>query len=165
MSRTAREIDWRCGKYGSNDAHQMLRDGHYRRHLATGWGYLENIRVPMLEWAKCGHAVVIQWTILEKYARFWLDFEQKARFGSGLCQSLRQLRDEWNAALGGSVGLSLFGSERGAKVAVFLQVQRLMGFGRVSLGGRFRNLSGFALTVLFSILRVPHVIKKFSILT
>lgn len=105
ISRTARAIDWRCSHCGNNDADQMWRDGHYQRNLATGWGYLMGLKIPMLECAKCGHDVVAHWTILEKYARFWLDLEQKALFGSGLCQSLRNLRDEWNAALGGSVGL------------------------------------------------------------
>jgi Transposase, Mutator family len=105
INQTAREIDWNCAKCGNRDAHQMFRDGHYRRNLATGWGYLVGLKVPMLECAKCGHDVVAHWTILEKYARFWLDLEQQALFGSGLCQSLRNLRDEWNAFLGGSVGL------------------------------------------------------------
>jgi putative transposase len=105
VTQEVRSIDWQCGNCGCNDAHQFLRDGHYLRNLATAWGYLEKLKVPMLDCQKCRHDVVAHWTILEKYTRFWLDFEQQALFGTGLCQSLRHLRDEWNAILGGSVGL------------------------------------------------------------
>ena len=43
-----REIDWQCGQCGCSDANQFIRDGHYRRSLATGWGLLEGMQVPML---------------------------------------------------------------------------------------------------------------------
>src|SRR5205807_5278605 len=36
---------------------------------------------------------------------FWLDMDQQVLFGSGLCQSLRHLSQQWSAALGSSVGL------------------------------------------------------------
>src|SRR5207244_11974593 len=53
----------------------------------------------------CGHDVVCTYTILEKYRRFWLDLDQQVLFGSGLCQSLRHLNQQWSALLGSSVGL------------------------------------------------------------
>lgn len=44
-------------------------------------------------------------TILEKFERFWLDLDQDVLFGSGLCQSLRDLSERWSAILSSSVGL------------------------------------------------------------
>jgi len=49
--------------------------------------------------------VVCTYTILEKYQRFWLDLDQRVLFGSGLCQSLRHLSQEWSATLNSQVGL------------------------------------------------------------
>ena len=36
VSSQPREIDWACGHGGCRDAHQLTRDGHDRRALATG---------------------------------------------------------------------------------------------------------------------------------
>lgn len=104
-SAQAREIDWQCGQCGCHDANQFTRDGHYRRGLETGWGHLDDLQVPMLECQHCQHDVVAQFTILEKFQRFWLDLDQDVLFGSGLCQSLRDLSARWSAILGSSVGL------------------------------------------------------------
>jgi putative transposase len=101
----AREIEWQCGACGCRDANHFTRDGHYRRALETGWGHIEGLRVPMLECQCCGHDVVCTETILEKYRRVWLDLDQQVLFGTGLCQSLRQLSQQWSAILGRSVGL------------------------------------------------------------
>jgi putative transposase len=105
VSEQAREIDWPCGHCGCRDANQFTRDGHYRRSLETGWGHIDGLQVPMLECQRCGHDVICTYTILEKYQRFWLDLDQRVLFGSGLCQSLRHLSQEWSALLGSSVGL------------------------------------------------------------
>jgi Transposase, Mutator family len=105
VSEQAREIDWQCGHCGCRDANQFTRDGHYRRSLETGWGHIEGLQVPMLKCQRCGHDVVCTYTILEKHRRFWLDMDQRVLFGSGLCQSLRHLSQEWSALLGSSVGL------------------------------------------------------------
>src|SRR2546426_2531342 len=105
VSGQAREIDWQCGHGGCRDANQFTRDGHYRRALETGWGHVEGLQVPMVECQCCGHDVVCHYTILEKYRRFWLDMDQQVLFGSGLCQSLRQMSQQWSAVLGSSVGL------------------------------------------------------------
>ena len=105
VSRQAREIDWSCGHCGCRDANQFSRDGHYLRALDTGWGQIKGLKVPMVECGCCGHDVVCHFTILEKYQRFWLDLDQDVLFGSGLCQSLRQLSQRWSALVGGSVGL------------------------------------------------------------
>ncbi len=61
--------------------------------------------MPRLQCQRCGHDVICPHTILEKYQRFWLDLDQRVLFGSGLCQSLRHLSQEWSAVLESSVGL------------------------------------------------------------
>ena len=105
VSSTERPIDWPCACCGCRDAHQFTRDGHYRRGLETGWGHLQDLQVPMLECQCCGHDVICTFAILEKFQRFWLDMDQQVLFGTGLCQSLRQLSQQWSAVLGSSVGL------------------------------------------------------------
>jgi putative transposase len=105
VSGQAREIEWQCGHCGCRDANQFTRDGHYRRALETGWGHVEGLQVPMLECQCCGHDVVCSYAILEKYRRFWLDVDQQVLFGTGLCQSLRHLSQQWSAMLESSVGL------------------------------------------------------------
>ncbi|GER87315.1 hypothetical protein KDW_14770 [Dictyobacter vulcani] len=105
ISGQPRPIDWQCGHCGCIDANQMTRDGHYRRSLSTGWGHLSDVRVPMLECQACQHDVVCHFAIVEKYRRFWMDLDQDVLFGSGFCQSLRQLQERWSATVEGSVGL------------------------------------------------------------
>ena len=105
VSAQARQIDWHCGQCGCQDANQFTRDGHYLRALETGWGHIKALKVPMLECGCCGHDVICHFTVLEKYQRFWLDLDQDVLFGSGFCQSLRQLSQRWSALVGGSVGL------------------------------------------------------------
>jgi hypothetical protein len=51
ISSQPRTIDWQC-------ANQFIRDGHYRRNLGTGWGHVNDLRVPMLEYQHCRHDVV-----------------------------------------------------------------------------------------------------------
>ena len=58
VSSQPREIEWVCGHCGCRDAHQFTRDGHYRRSLATSYGLLEDLQVPMLECQCCGHDVI-----------------------------------------------------------------------------------------------------------
>src|SRR5207245_5895265 len=105
VSAEPREIDWQCGQCGCRDANQFTRDGHYRRSLATGWGLVEGLQVPMLECQQCQHDVICSFAILEKYQRFWLDLDQDVLFSSGLCQSLREISHGFRATLEGSVGL------------------------------------------------------------
>lgn len=105
ISSQLREIDGQCGHCGCRDANQFTRDGHYRRGLSTGWGHLSDLRIPMLECQQCQHDVVTQFTILEKYKRFWMDLDQDVLFGSGFCESLRHLQERWSATIEGSVGL------------------------------------------------------------
>ncbi len=100
-----REVDWVCGHCGCADAQHFTRDGQYRRRLQTGWGSIQERRVPMLECQQCGHDVICHFTILEKYERFWLDLDQDVVLGSGLGESLRHLCERWSEAVGSSLGL------------------------------------------------------------
>jgi hypothetical protein len=120
VTEQPRLIDWQCSGCGCQDANQFIRDGHYQRNLATGWGYLKGVKVPMLECKNCQHDVVANWTIMEKYRRYWFDFTQKALFGSGLCQSLRNMSEEWSAMLGNNVGLSTI-NQRINQIEVLIQ--------------------------------------------
>jgi len=100
-----REVDWVCGHCGCADAQHFTRDGQYRRRLQTGWGSIQERRVPMLECQQCGHDVICHFTILAKYERFWLDLDQDVVLGSGLGESLRHLCERWSEAVGSSLGL------------------------------------------------------------
>ena len=66
VSGQAREIDWQCTHSGCHDANHFTHDGQYRRSLATGWGLLEGLQVPMVECQWCGHDVVCHYAILQK---------------------------------------------------------------------------------------------------
>jgi hypothetical protein len=119
ISGQPREVDWVCGHCGGPDAQQFTRDGHYRRSLQTGWGSIEELRVPMLECQQCSHDMLCHFTILEKYERFWLDLDQDVALGSGLCESLRHIRERWSEAVGSSIGLRTQG-ERINQIAPLL---------------------------------------------
>ena len=54
----------------------------------------------MLECQCCGHDVICSFAILDKYERFWYDLDQQVLFGSGLCQSLRDLSKALERLLG-----------------------------------------------------------------
>jgi putative transposase len=101
----SRQIDWKCAHCGCQDANQFTRDGHYRRTLETELGHIDHLRVPMLECQNCNHDVICQFSILEKFQRFWVDLQQDAFFSSGLGQSLRAIRNRWSGELEHPVGL------------------------------------------------------------
>ncbi|GAC1469851.1 MAG: hypothetical protein PVSMB2_38370 [Ktedonobacteraceae bacterium] len=105
ISSQKREIDWTCGYCGCQDANQFTRDGHYKRNLETGWGHLQDLRVPMLECQNCHHDVICTFRILEKYQRFWLDLDQDVLFSSGVGQSVRVISERWSEHIEGNVGL------------------------------------------------------------
>jgi putative transposase len=105
VSSQKRAIDWTCGYCGCQDANQFTRDGHYKRNLETGWGHIQDLRVPMLECQNCHHDVLCRFRILEKYQRFWLDLDQDVLFSSGVSQSLRVISERWSEQIEGNVGL------------------------------------------------------------
>src|SRR5579864_7229156 len=99
------EIDWKCGYCGCQNAHQFTRDGHYQRTLETKLGHIHQLRVPMLECQNCHHDVICQFSILDKFQRFWEDLQQDVFFSSGLGQSLRAIRNRWSGELEHPVGI------------------------------------------------------------
>jgi putative transposase len=105
ISREPRAVDWQCAFCGCQDANFFIRDGHYRRGLETSWGHGSDLRVPMVECQECQHDVVMEFAMLEKYKRFWMDLDQDVLFGSGFGESLRQMRERWSATIEGNVGL------------------------------------------------------------
>jgi putative transposase len=105
VSDQPREIDWKCGHCGCQNANQFTRDGHYRRTLETELGHLDQLRIPMLECQSCHRDVICQYSILEKFQRFWVDLQQDAFFSSGLSQSLRAIKNRWSGELERPVGL------------------------------------------------------------
>ena len=105
VSDQPRTMNWKCGHCGCQDANQFTRDGHYQRTLETELGHIDHLRVPMLECQRCHHDVICQFSILEKFQRFWVDLQQDAFFSSGLGQSLRAIRNRWSGELESPVGL------------------------------------------------------------
>ncbi len=105
ISSQKREIDWKCRYCGCEDANQFTRDGQYTRNLETGWGHMQDMRVPMLECQNCYHDVICTFSILEKYKRFWLDLDQDVLFSRGVGQSLRVISERWSEQREGNVGL------------------------------------------------------------
>jgi hypothetical protein len=99
------EIDWKCGHCGCQNANQFTRDGHSQRTLEPTWGHSDQVRVPMLECQNCQHDVICQFSMLEKFQRWWVDLQQDAFFSSGLGQSLRAIRNRWSGELERPVGL------------------------------------------------------------
>jgi hypothetical protein len=127
ISTQKREIDWKCGYCGCQDAHQFTRDGHYKRNLETGWGHMQGVQVPMIECQNCHHDVVCIFSILEKHKRFWLDLDQDVLFSSGVGQSLRTIRERWSEQVGGNVGLRTI-NERINQVEPLIQQMRATPF-------------------------------------
>lgn len=123
ISSQPREINWKCGNCGCQDANQFTRDGHYKRDLETAWGHIQHLQVPMLECQQCQHDVVCTFSILGKDQRFWMDLDQDVLFSSGLCQSLRAIRERWSAQLGGTVGLRTL-NERINQIEPLIQQMR-----------------------------------------
>ena len=105
MGEQPREIDWKCAHCGCQDANQFTRDGHYQRTLETKLGHIDHLRISMIECQNCHHDVICQFSILEKFQRFWVDLQQDAFFSSGLAQSLRAIRNRWSGELERPVGL------------------------------------------------------------
>lgn len=99
------EIDGKCGSCGCQDANHFTRDGHEKRNVETGYGHLQAVRIPLVECQRCHHDVIGTCTLLEKYERFWRDFQQDALLSSGPGQSLRAIKERWSGQLGSPVGL------------------------------------------------------------
>jgi len=98
-----REGAAQCTRCGARDGQQFRRDGHYRRHLDTGWGRLE-ISMPQLE-CVCGGSVRVPFQSLRPRQRVWDDLEGEIRERYGWGMSLRWIKTCLDARLKSSVGL------------------------------------------------------------
>lgn len=80
-----------CGRCGSQMRRHFVRNGHYRRGMATAWGYVPDIKIPLLRCTHCRkgyvHAV---FPFLPKYLRIWSDLLQQALLDCATGLSLRQ---------------------------------------------------------------------------
>ena len=80
-----------CGRCGSQMRRHFVRNGHYRRGIATAWGYVPGIQVPLLRCTHCRKGYVhIVFPFLPKYLRIWSDLMRQALLDCATGLSLRQ---------------------------------------------------------------------------
>lgn len=99
-------VAWWCGRCGSQMRQHFVRNGHYRRGIATTWGYVAGIQIPLLRCTHCGKGYVhVSFPFLPRYLRIWSDLMRQALLD---CASGLSLRQQLNRLLEqGSVPLSL----------------------------------------------------------
>jgi hypothetical protein len=89
-------IAWRCNHCGSQCRGHFVRNGHYERGIATSWGYVARIKVPMLRCKHCGAGyVALTFPFLAKYVRLWDDLLQLTLLDTTLGLSLRRQSERW----------------------------------------------------------------------
>lgn len=98
-----RRVPIRCNRCGSQDPQDFRRDGHYTRHLDTGWGRVQ-ISVPQVE-CICGGTVAVRFQTLRTRQRIWDDLEGEIRERYGWGMSLRWIKECVDARLSSSLGL------------------------------------------------------------
>jgi len=67
---------WLCHDCGSRLLSQMRRNGHYRRNLVVGEGVI-TLWVPQVECKGCGKSIRVEWGILERRARYWIEMDKE----------------------------------------------------------------------------------------
>lgn len=83
-----------CGRCGSQMRRHFVRNGHYRRGMATTWGNVPGIKVPLLRCTRCRKGYVhATFPFLPKYLRIWSDLMQQALLDCASGLSLRQQLD------------------------------------------------------------------------
>lgn len=102
-THTGRRGAAQCQRCGSRELSMFQRNGHYVRHVDTGWGRLP-IDMPQVECA-CNGAVQLPLQTLRPYQRFWddLEAEMRGQYGQGL--SLREVKANLDEQLHASTGL------------------------------------------------------------
>ncbi len=89
-------IAWCCNQCGSQTRGHFVRNGHYQRGIATSWGYVARIKVPMLRCKHCGAGyVALTFPFLAKYVRLWDDLLQLTLLETTLGLSLRRQSERW----------------------------------------------------------------------
>ena len=111
----------KCGKCGSVKRNDYRRNGSYERGLATSYGQI-SFRMPQVE-CQCGRSVQVPYPMLKRRQRIWEDVRIEIRQWAGLKLSLRAIKAELDARLGGSVGLRTINTRRRA-TAVGAEVAR-----------------------------------------
>lgn len=109
-------IPWTCNRCGCQMRAYFTRNGHYERGIATSWGYVASIKMPMIHCTRCGGYVEVSFPFLPKYVRVWDDLIRLSLLdcASGLSlrrQSQRQLEQ-------GHVPLSLQTINRQVNIVV-----------------------------------------------
>ena len=67
---------WLCHHCGSRLLSQMRRNGHYRRNLVVGEGVIA-LWVPQVECKGCGRSIRVEWGILERRSRYWIEIDKE----------------------------------------------------------------------------------------
>ena len=97
------KVKMRCSRCLSHQRQNFRRNGHYRRHLNTGWGRVL-LNVPQVK-CVCGGNVQLRFRAFRCRQRIWDDLELDVRIEYGRGLSYRQIKADWDQRLGGSVGL------------------------------------------------------------
>jgi transposase-like protein len=93
----------KCGKCGSQQRNDYRRNGSYARGLDTCYGHI-CFRMPQVE-CKCGGSVQVSYPMLKARQRIWEDVRVAIRQQAGLKLTLRAIKAQLDACLGGSIGL------------------------------------------------------------
>jgi transposase-like protein len=97
------EVAMQCRRCFTHQRCNFQRNGHYRRALDTHWGRVM-INVPQVI-CICGGSVPVSFRTIRRGQRLWddLTLEVQVQYGQGL--SYRQIKADWDARLGSSLGL------------------------------------------------------------
>jgi len=80
-----------CGRCGSQMRRHFVRNGHYRRGMATNWGHVRGIKIPLLRCTHCRKGYVhVAFPFLPKYLRIWSDLMRQALLDCATGLSFRQ---------------------------------------------------------------------------
>lgn len=93
-----------CSKCRSHQRQNYQRNGHYQRQIALSWGRAR-VNVPQVKCC-CGGNVRFQYETIRPRQRIWddLDLEIQVEYGRGM--SYRQIKEDIDQRLDGSVALS-----------------------------------------------------------
>jgi len=99
----ATDLRTKCQRCGSQKISDYRRNGSYERGLDTHYGHV-HFRMPQVE-CQCGGSVRVAYRMLKPRQRIWEDVQVQIRQKAGLKMSLREIKAELDACLGGSLGL------------------------------------------------------------
>lgn len=83
-------IAWTCNHCGNQRRAYFRRNGYYERGIATSWGYVAAIKMPMIRCTRCAGYVNIGFPFLPKYVRVWDDLLRLALLDCAGGLSLRR---------------------------------------------------------------------------